>query len=323
MRASTPEESKELGSKVLASGTKNGFFIPLSRLRRCETEYFLGSDPEWQEFVKLSKDKKRSDRAKVLLCQLLLAQINMIPAIKDVTGIPLQFSRVWLDFKFPVSPPPEYERLGLIFYTDGGYAGRSMLAYMRYDDLHSRRASWALYPTVLLSSLAAMGQTLVTSHYGSLKSLWTANGGPTDQIPTSGAVPESAAAATIRDQANTNTDANERSKPGTIPGVDPDTSKIISIPGFNTGISNAAKVFKFEFQSRQIKQMLTWSPREGCSLDGEIEFKGPRGYCKLSVRAIYLPRVDKFWSYPAGLQNLQPNSLKPGRPPDPRLNPKT
>jgi hypothetical protein len=53
----TPREIAETTGKK--SGNKDAIFIPLSWSRLEKGELYATSDPEWQAFVKLSKDRKR------------------------------------------------------------------------------------------------------------------------------------------------------------------------------------------------------------------------------------------------------------------------
>lgn len=48
---------------------EDSFFIPLTWAKKLPRSFYKGSDPEWQEFVKISKDK---DRHKKIQCMPLL-----------------------------------------------------------------------------------------------------------------------------------------------------------------------------------------------------------------------------------------------------------
>lgn len=104
-------------------------FIPLGFAYQLPRKSYKGSDPEWQSFVQLSKDKRQ--------CQYLKSILPVWPALSQrltrfpdqlaglvgmLLGTSPQFEKLlgkgnkpgkyWLDIDFPDGPPPEYERKG-------------------------------------------------------------------------------------------------------------------------------------------------------------------------------------------------------------------
>lgn len=104
-------------------------FIPLSSPRRRPTTFYKGTDPEWQSFIRFSEDSEKCqyirsrssinawpsndvDRYLDELANLVVFHLASLPSFRKLLGMPIVPKRFWLDFDFPTSPPPEYERDG-------------------------------------------------------------------------------------------------------------------------------------------------------------------------------------------------------------------
>ncbi|KAK4152676.1 hypothetical protein C8A00DRAFT_44278 [Chaetomidium leptoderma] len=86
--------------------------------------YYAQSDPEWLEFVRISKDQKAKDEIKgrwlldcyaahyVLKCA---ATSPMIPWGADRN---IRVSRYWVDIDYPLKAPPVFERSGILVTED-------------------------------------------------------------------------------------------------------------------------------------------------------------------------------------------------------------
>ena len=88
-------------------------FIPLTWSKKLPRTYYRGSDPEWQEFIKVAKDKSRHKKVQDELVQIVyLGSVNH-PGIARQLGKDLKVGKYWLDISFPDGPPQEYERSGI------------------------------------------------------------------------------------------------------------------------------------------------------------------------------------------------------------------
>lgn len=88
-------------------------FIPLTWSRKLPRSYYRGSDPEWQDFIKVAKDKSRHKKVQDELVQIVyLGSVNH-PGIARQLGKDLKVGKYWLDISFPDGPPQEYERSGI------------------------------------------------------------------------------------------------------------------------------------------------------------------------------------------------------------------
>jgi hypothetical protein len=88
-------------------------FIPLTWSKKLPRTYYRGSDPEWQEFIKVAKDKSRHKKVQDELVQIVYVGSVNHPGIARQLGKDLKIGKYWLDISFPDGPPQEYERSGI------------------------------------------------------------------------------------------------------------------------------------------------------------------------------------------------------------------
>ncbi|CAD6442268.1 b095dfc3-dc23-4455-9440-4997bb414aa9 [Sclerotinia trifoliorum] len=79
---------------------------------------YKGTDPEYQEFVKLSKDPKLLNKIRVDLAEFLRDSVPNTPVIVQLAGKHFKTRRFWLDIDFPQLPPPSFERSGIEISDD-------------------------------------------------------------------------------------------------------------------------------------------------------------------------------------------------------------
>ncbi|KAL8867274.1 MAG: hypothetical protein Q9174_005768 [Haloplaca sp. 1 TL-2023] len=87
-------------------------FIPLGLAYELPRQYYKGSDPEWQSFIKLASDKQRCNYLKNELTGLVGRYAGSHPMVQKVTGKNNKPKQFWIYMDFPDGPPPEYERKG-------------------------------------------------------------------------------------------------------------------------------------------------------------------------------------------------------------------
>ena len=91
---------------------EDSLFIPLSFAKRKERSFYRGSDPEWQEFVKLANDKEKRKKIQQDLVGLVMMHVNTNSRFSQSLGGSPKAGKTWLDIQFPNGPPPEFERTG-------------------------------------------------------------------------------------------------------------------------------------------------------------------------------------------------------------------
>ncbi len=281
-----------------ADRPQGAVFVPMTWLRKREKEYYSGDDPEWQEFIKLSKDLKQVRAVKSSLAETVCSDLSNHATVTRFIGQPLTVYATWLDFDFPSTAPVEYERSGILWADD-----KFTWVSRRVEERRAKRLYGILFPAALLSSLRALSSSLLTSHLGTLRSLWSQADKPDQQEPRAkpveGSSPptpdpdRSKRASMLSTQTRTSTSQQNFSLAAT-PHLQAELLRnIIPEAESNSAISAAARVFKLNFSKSWRKTMFD-IPRGACLLRGEIGVKGPKGRCKMSVMAVYLPKENAF-----------------------------
>ncbi|KAK5172215.1 uncharacterized protein LTR77_003853 [Saxophila tyrrhenica] len=88
-------------------------FIPMTWSKKLPRTYYRGSDPEWQEFIKIAQDRTRHKKIQSELVQIVYTGSTQHPTIARQLGPEAKVGKYWLDISFPDGPPPEYERSGI------------------------------------------------------------------------------------------------------------------------------------------------------------------------------------------------------------------
>ncbi|QSZ36416.1 hypothetical protein DSL72_006293 [Monilinia vaccinii-corymbosi] len=92
-------------------------FIPFpGTTKQLPTIPYQGSDPEFQEFVRISNDPKVLEKIRGDLAELMRNFATRNPVIRRLVGKntqPMRIRRAWLDIDFPLTPPPSFERSGI------------------------------------------------------------------------------------------------------------------------------------------------------------------------------------------------------------------
>lgn len=127
-------------------------FLPTGFSRAKPQQFYKGSDPEWQEFVRIAPDRQRIDRIRGELVGMIRAIVMKSPQWTMRLGnINPAAGTSWLEFKFPDGPPTEFERPG-IEITDELTLRKSTRPV---DEDSHRRLSNILFPTAVANSLYA------------------------------------------------------------------------------------------------------------------------------------------------------------------------
>ncbi|KAI9647991.1 hypothetical protein NHQ30_002619 [Ciborinia camelliae] len=79
---------------------------------------YKGTDPEFQEFMRISKDAELLQKLRVDLAEFMRDFASKTPGIVRFAGKNMKTRRLWLDIDFPKFPPPTFERSGLEITDD-------------------------------------------------------------------------------------------------------------------------------------------------------------------------------------------------------------
>lgn len=89
-------------------------FIPLGWPRLRKGELYAASDPEWQEFVKTSRDREKLQYLRDELASIVQKDASQSDLLSRVLGGPLSVTGFWLVHHFPSRAPPDYRRSGYV-----------------------------------------------------------------------------------------------------------------------------------------------------------------------------------------------------------------
>lgn len=103
--------TEEIEGPLYAS--EDSTFIPLTWSTKQPRTFYRGSDPEWQEFIRIARDTTLHKKIQDELVQIVYTGCTSHPTISRQLGSNLQVGKYWLDISFPDGPPQEYERKGI------------------------------------------------------------------------------------------------------------------------------------------------------------------------------------------------------------------
>ncbi|GAB7363860.1 hypothetical protein MBLNU230_g4424t1 [Neophaeotheca triangularis] len=139
-------------------------FIPMTWAVKQPRTYYRGSDPEWQAFVKVARDKKRCKQIQDELVRVVYTGTQHHPMISRQLGRNTKVGKYWLDINFPDGPPPEYERSGI--EIGDGYVAWSA---QRIQSEQQWRITRALWPKAAFESSYATAKVLAGIQYRRFK----------------------------------------------------------------------------------------------------------------------------------------------------------
>ncbi|KAE8320860.1 hypothetical protein BDV39DRAFT_187101 [Aspergillus sergii] len=280
-------------------------FIPLGWPRLRKGELYAASDPEWQEFVKTSRDREKLQDLRDELASIVQKDASQSDLLSRVLGGPLSVTGFWLVHHFPSRTPPDYRRSGLEF-TDSGISWVSKPMSLEDGDRLRRcvqplsvalaiKDAYMILVKRQLSRLNITGleqeQAPGTSSLSSHKAL-SAELQPLDRLhpvhrsQTQLTPPTSSQGGTLRDKG----------------GVDLHPSLIIStlqrlpLPKFGPGSDLYAASLAFKIRLKDCWARELHRPRRGAFyFIGPVGLKGPRGFCRVEVKGEYDPATAS-WS---------------------------
>lgn len=304
---------------------EDSLFIPLTWGKKMPRTFYRGSDPEWQDFIKIAKDKPRHKKIQNELVNVVFDGCVKHPAINKLLGKDVKIGKYWLDISFPDGPPQEYERSG-IEIGDGFIAW----SQQRISPQEQFRLTRALWPKAAFDSLWAMGKTLGGIHYRRIKQAlgWEGKdpfspeeryrhamelmekqqqGTHNKQIGKAGLDPDSntevvsasAASSDSRPSHPLDDAAQWLPRPFRLPLPDK------SVTGQDsTDFPIAMSVFRSTL-SKQWNPKKMEPPKGTFIVQGMVEIRGARGRMLVDVQSYYDPKVAQFIAVNAGVRNFK------------------
>ena len=317
-------------------------FIPLTWSKKLPRSYYRGSDPEWQEFIKVAKDKSRHKKVQDELVQIVYVGSANHPGIARQLGKDLKIGKYWLDISFPDGPPQEYERSG-IEIGDGFVAW----SQQRVSPEKQWRLMRALWPQATATSSWATLKVLSGIQWRRFKQSmgWEGvdPGAPEErfralsemmqakqqdqQKPQSvrktqtdpNGRPGEVEVASRNDAASTTTptrpDASPSEKFPWLPSIPlPHYPKLSDSPADTTSDSLTVPIAMHVFQSTLSK---SWNPKKmepprgTFVVQGLVEVRGQRGRMLFDVQSSYDPKAGKYVQVNAAVRNFKRWSQPP------------
>lgn len=162
-----PKASKRLNDEELTDedfeADEDSLFIPITWPRKMSRTFYKGTDPEWEEFVKVGKDPERHKKIHRELASLFGALPKRHPGLQRQLGPNVKVGKFWLDTTFPDGPPPEFSRWGIEVADQ--YIAWSRQVIQEEDRDRLARILW---PTAMLSSLYATAKVWLMIEYRQL-----------------------------------------------------------------------------------------------------------------------------------------------------------
>lgn len=113
----SPKERKKLEKEI--EETDAAFYVPLpGTTQAVQSLPFKGTDPEWKQFAKMSRDPKKIATIKASLAEYCKKAIEKHPQITRDFGKEWRVTRSWLDVAYPSRPPPTFERQAVCWDED-------------------------------------------------------------------------------------------------------------------------------------------------------------------------------------------------------------
>ncbi|KAL8809735.1 MAG: hypothetical protein Q9200_003153 [Gallowayella weberi] len=311
------DEEKEAARKE-----EETIFIPLGYPYELPQTFYKGSDPEWQSFVRLARNRKKCAALKNELTGIVGRFVGAQPQMETILGKGNQPKKYWLDIDYPQGPPPEYERKGLEIGEDSiSWTTRSV------HPLNYARLQNALWPKALALSSWAACETIISIQYTRCKRLLGFG-----SEPESSSLADSPEMSLQKVQPNFSpqrqesapTSENDEAPGGTSAAgtvEQPQTSRapsesgisfqvVFPPPGMAEDLAAATEAFQTTFA--RTWQPATAPPERGTVLfSGMIELVGPKGIVVLDTIGAYHAADSRWTKVSVAVRRMAPRKQGP------------
>ncbi|OTB01264.1 hypothetical protein M426DRAFT_323653 [Hypoxylon sp. CI-4A] len=135
---------------------------------------YKGSDPEWQAFIRVNKNRELVRGIQSSLAELVCKSAAKNPYYVQRCGSDMRLGRYWLDIQYPHRPPPTFVRKGLTLGDNG--------LSITEEPLSAVTAVWvqrSLWPSTLTMSLWSFSEALLKQNASSFARLFGYEPNPT------------------------------------------------------------------------------------------------------------------------------------------------
>lgn len=143
-----------IAKHIEEDGTPIFFPFPFTS-KVVESRPYKGTDPEWQEYIRIARDRDLLLKIRTDLLETVRIAAEANPILIQKCGRVMKVRKHWLDMDFPYRPPPKIMRDGLLLSHDG-----LEVVTMEVDPTTMMRISRALWPAPVAQSAPAFVSTL-------------------------------------------------------------------------------------------------------------------------------------------------------------------
>lgn len=322
------QEQKEGDEEEDEFADEDSWFIPMTWATKLPRVFYKGSDPEWQEFVKIAKDKPLHKKLQDELVQVVFHGAKQHPRVASNIGKDLKVGKYWLEISFPDAPPQEFVRSGIEIGDDFvAWSPQKLSAENHY------RMTRALWPKATFDGFYATAQIYTGIQYRRMKQAL----GWEEVNPFS---PEERFKVAIEMMEKQKAGKGRGGSPvGGNPQTSPDGT-----PGSLVSVSSAANEAQSSPKAAEDRSALPWTlslplpastdlinptdvqiakhvfisqlmkgwnpkklepPRGSFVVQGLVEIKGSKGRIMFDVQSCYDPKESKFVAVNAGMRSTK------------------
>ncbi|KAI1082106.1 hypothetical protein F5B20DRAFT_578874 [Whalleya microplaca] len=320
------KEREELEEEI-----EEPLFIPFPfTTRMVEPLPYRSTDPEWQAFVKVSKNRKLVRTIQDQLAEVARRAVESHPMLAHKCGKDAKVGKHWLDIQYPYKPPPTFARKGLSIDDDG-----ISVEEQPVDSLLVFRVQRALWPSALTLSLWSFSGALMKQNALTVAKFLGFESEPPPNpnlqqamekihqqlkkppVKSDSQVPSSLSSSKTQaaDGSSTDSTSGVDKRAASAPGSSSASGAAVgsSIPPFPNAESNKPRSAKDIYaikltqehtsgpwQTFKQKLAQTWRPASGFpprgsfNVSGLVEVVTPRAVVTVDVNAWWDPKTEKF-----------------------------
>ncbi|KAF2679322.1 hypothetical protein K458DRAFT_347000 [Lentithecium fluviatile CBS 122367] len=293
-------------------------FFPTGLSRPKRKEFYKGSDPEWQEFVKIAPDRQRIDRIRGELISMIRTLAVKNPSYVQRLGkINPNAGSIWIEVRFPDGPPVEYERPGYELTDELNFRKTTRPV----DQMHHQRLENALFPTAVATAVYADAKMRALAHWRGFRKYMGWEDERTEKLvkalaqlssppssPPKSPAPTTASSTSAPPLAPSATADTQNKDASSAPSSPPSSNPITD--RFGNSLPDPTKVptMDLSYFRRMIhknhRHVHMHPPRGTFMVSGLIEIIGERAKMTLDVAAFYDPKMGRYVMLKAKLRSI-------------------
>ncbi|RHZ45818.1 uncharacterized protein CDV56_100141 [Aspergillus thermomutatus] len=308
-----PMASQRTVRRLDEAAVSKPFFIPLGWPQLREGKFYSSSDPEWREFVRISRDGRKLQSLKEDLATMALRHASASNILIQLLGGPLTVTDFWLVHHFPSRGPPEYALSGLeIADTEISWAmrpvssdtGDRILKCMK--PLFVALAARDAYLVLIKRQLSRMGfQVSDRIQFGTDSLVMPPSGTGLTGLNLDGSAGCHKTGSQISLADKPHGRVTQKNHPWLNPSSILSSLQWLHLPNFGpeSDLRAAAVAFKWRLNDCWTRELRT--PRRGTFfIVGPVGLKGPKGFCRVEIRGEYDPSTSRWTNVSMQLKDL-------------------